>query len=167
MNKKLLISIVNCLLFSVFAQVSYGRSQVDPCRFIPPGWTPFLEQVGESLEETAKQDYPKEESAEPSQLKLNLVSQNIADLRDAELFIAYVQLAQTFNSHKQHEFCVEQKRWLEKRTAETDAAAGSTHGSITASETSNAFRKITEERLAELRKRLSQSGKTTIPKLKK
>lgn len=65
-------------------------------------------------------------------------------------------MIQTLDAQGQAELFEEQKRWLVKRAENAQAAVISKGGSLTPLEYSGAFKKITEERLAELQKRLQQ-----------
>ena len=120
------------------------------CELVPDSWTPSLDQVRESVEESATAE------AQTSQQSLNQTSQNLADLRDAQLFIDYVQLMQTLDVRGQTDLFEEQKRWLSKRAEKARASVVSKGGTLKPLEYSDSFRKITEERLAELEKRLHQ-----------
>jgi uncharacterized protein YecT (DUF1311 family) len=120
------------------------------CELVPETWTPSLEQVKDYLDEASKAQ------PEAPQQALNQMSQNLADISDTRLFITYIQLMQKLDIQGQAKLFEEQKRWLGKRAESAQAAVISTGGSLAPLEYSGAFKKITEERLAELQKRLQQ-----------
>lgn len=120
------------------------------CDLIPETWTPSLEQVKDYLDESSKAE------VQAPQQTLNRMSQNLADISDAQLFIVYIQLMQTLEAQGQAGLFEEQKRWLGKRAESAQAAVISKGGSLAQLEYNGAFKKITEERLAELQKRLQQ-----------
>ncbi len=117
---------------------------------VPGAWAPSLEQAQTYLEDEAEAKERK------SQQFLNRTSQSMADLRDAQLFITYVLLMQTLNEKEGTDLFNEQKQWLDKREELASAAVVSKGGTLEPLEYSGAFRKITEERLAEFEKRLAQ-----------
>ncbi len=121
---------------------------------VPDTWTPSLNQVGENLTELY------ETEAQLSQQALNQLSQDLVDIRDAQLFITYIILTQTIDNLGRAQLFDEQKRWLAKRDELARAAVVSKGGSLAPLEYSGAFRKITEERIAELQDRLQQSTST-------
>lgn len=120
------------------------------CELVPDTWTPSLDQVKDYLDESAKAQ------PEAPQQVLNQMSQNLADIRDTQLFIVYIQLMQKLDIQGQAKLFEEQKRWLSKRDKYAQAAVISTGGSLAPLEYSGAFKKITDERFAELQKRLQQ-----------
>ena len=120
---------------------------------IPGDWKPFLEQVQEDLQEAFARDPNK------SQQTLNRASQDIADLLDARLFITYVRLMDALDPLSRSNLFNEQKDWLAKRVENAQAAVTSKGGSLGTLEYSGAYRKITEERLAQLERRLAEQKK--------
>ncbi len=119
-------------------------------QIVPPSWTPSLEQVAESIEESAGTDL------HASQQALNRIGQNLADLRDAQLFIVYMRLMQHLNAVMQVNLYQEQDRWLNQRKEKAQASVVSQGGTLASLEYSDTFRKITEERLKELQARLKK-----------
>jgi uncharacterized protein YecT (DUF1311 family) len=113
-------------------------------------WTPSLEQAQAYVEETSEAKKNK------SQTALNRESQNLADLADAQLFITYVLLMQRLAENDRSQLFNEQKMWLAQRAESARAAVISKGGSLEALEYANAFRSMTEKRLAELESRLSR-----------
>ena len=97
---------LGCLLLVLYAPETLARGR---CELVPETWAPSLEQVSAYLEESAKAD------AKASQQTLNQNSENLADIRDAQLFILYIELMQRLDARGQAELFKEQKRWLGKR----------------------------------------------------
>jgi len=118
------------------------------CQFVPDKWAPSLDQVRSDIEEKANA-----ETNAPQQV-LTQTSQNLADLRDAQLFITYVQLMQTLDVTGRAVLFAEQKAWLATRAQAARASVTSKGGTLGALEYSDAFAKITDERRAALQQRL-------------
>jgi uncharacterized protein YecT (DUF1311 family) len=116
---------------------------------IPAGWNPSLEQVQGELQEASQRNPNK------SQQALNRASQAMADLLDARLFITYVRLFESLDAASRSELFNEQKTWQAKRADMARQSVTSKGGSLEPLEYSGAYRKITEERLAQLEKRLA------------
>jgi len=149
-----------CLVLLSFALVVSLSSPVrawaeEPGELVPAGWAPSLELVKSYLEDEVEAKERK------SQQFLNRTSQTMADLLDAQLFITYILLMQTLNEKERTDLFNEQKQWLGKREKLASAAVVSKGGTLEPLEYSGAFLKITEERLAELAKRLAQQKTTT------
>jgi uncharacterized protein YecT (DUF1311 family) len=90
---------------------------------------------------------------------LSDTSQNLADIRDAQLFIVYVRLMQLLDAKQRTDLFKEQQRWLEKREQVAKSAVISKGGSLALLESNSVFRKMTEERLSEVVNRLNQNHK--------
>jgi uncharacterized protein YecT (DUF1311 family) len=132
-----------------------ARSLPPGCsQIVPESWRPVLDQVAEAVEESSIED------TQTSQQALNRTSQNLADIRDAQLFITYVQLMKTFDEQGQTDLFEEQKHWLNQRVEKAQASVVSKGGTLASLEYSDAFRQITEERLAELKARLQKRAKS-------
>jgi uncharacterized protein YecT (DUF1311 family) len=129
-----------------------AQTEQTQLQWLPMNWTPALEQVQDDLEENL--------AARPnqSQQALNRASQNLADLVDARLFIAYVQLQQRLGAQGREALFTEQEKWLVERAASARAAVESKGGSLANLEHANAFAEITKKRLAELEERLAQQS---------
>jgi len=121
-----------------------GRS-----RLVPGGWNPSLEDVRTYVDEDCS-------GATKSQRALTEASRSRTDLRDAQLFITYVLLIDALDEAGRARLFNEQKQWLAKRERLAQAAVVSKGGTLEPVEYSGAFRKITEERLAVLEKRLAE-----------
>lgn len=126
------------------------RTELVPTVLVPTEWRPSLEQVQTDVEEAYTTD------ANKSQRALNRAAQNMADLRDAQLFITYISLMQRLDAKGKNDLFNEQKLWLVQRAESARAAVVSKGGSLESLEYASAFRSITEKRLAELESRLTQ-----------
>lgn len=157
MNKSKIARLVFKMVFGYFLLVlptpETLASDCLPERYelIPENWTPSLEQTRDYLDESFKVN------AEVPQQTLNQMSKNLADISDAQLFIVYIRLVQTLDARGQAELFDEQQRWLAERATAAQAAVISKGGSLAPLEYSGAFKKITDERLGELQKRLQQA----------
>lgn len=125
------------------------HSSHQKCEIVPSTWRPSLDQVAETLSE--------QNSEETGQQAMNVNSQNLSEIRDAQLYIVYVQLSQKLEEKSRGKLITEQQQWLAKRDAEAEAAVVSKGGSLAPLEYNSAFRKITEERVSELQHRLQQA----------
>ena len=153
MNKsnRPVFQIALCSLFLlVHAQEIGARGR---CELVPETWAPALEQVSGYLEDSAKVEI------KAPQQTLNQNSQNLADIRDAQLFILYIELMQRLDARGQAELFKEQKRWLGKRVEYAQSAVVSKGGSLAPLEYNGAYKKYTEDRLLQLQKRLQQQPK--------
>ena len=93
-----------------------------------------------------------------SQMEMNLLSRQIADMTDAQLFIAYVRLYERLPQKERDALFTEQTKWLKARTKAAAAGVESEGGSLAPLEANNAELTFTEKRLAELRARLKALG---------
>jgi uncharacterized protein YecT (DUF1311 family) len=142
---------MGCLLFGLPSLPASARNHLSSnSQIVPESWVPSLDQVAEALEESAKAD------TQISQQALNRTSQNLADIRDAQLFIAYLRLMQTLDTRGQAHLFKEQTHWLNQRKEKARASIVSKGGSLEALEYNDAFRQMTEERLTELKARLQK-----------
>jgi uncharacterized protein YecT (DUF1311 family) len=144
------------MIFLLIPMAAAGQDAANECgALVPNGWVPSLEQAQTFIEdETAAK-------TRTDQRFLTLTSQGMADLRDAQLFIIYVQLMQSLDAKERRELFNQQKCWLSAREQSARAAVDSKGGSLEPLEFSDAFRKITEERLAVLEKRLTDKHNVT------
>lgn len=86
----------------------------------------------------------------------------MADLRDAQFFITYVQMMQALDAEERRDLFCEQKRWLNAREKSVRTAVDCKGGSLEPHEFSEAFRKITEERLWSFTNPSSTVGRLSI-----
>lgn len=109
-----------------------------------------MEQVQENLAEVVDKNPNK------SQQALNRAVQDMADLLDARVFITYVTLMDALEDAAKKDLFNEQQQWLSQRTEMAQRAVISKGGSLERLEYAGEYRRITEERLAELQNRLKQ-----------
>ena len=122
-----------------------------PARIIPEGWLPALAPSIESALERLKEAN--------AQMEMNLLSREIADMTDAQLFIAYVRLYEKLPAKERAKLVTEQTLWLKERPKAAEKGIESGRGSLAPLEANNAELTYTEKRLAELRARLKTIGK--------
>lgn len=94
-----------------------------------------------------------------SQREMNSLSRQVADMTDAQLFIAYVRLYDRSSAKERVKLFDEQTRWLQARPKAAKKGVESEGGSLAPLESNNAEVTYTEKRLADLRARLK--AKTT------
>ncbi len=95
-----------------------------------------------------------------TQAEMNSLSRQVADMTDAQLFIAYVRLYERLGVSERKKLQEEQSRWLKQRTKAAREGVESKGGSLAALEANNAEVTLTEKRLAELRSRLKAVAQT-------
>ncbi len=120
-------------------------------KIIPADWVPALAPSIKSA-----LGHLKEAN---SQSEMNLLSREVADMTDAQLFIAYVRLYERLGTKERAALVTEQAKWLKARTKTAKDAVESEGGSLAALEANSAEVTFTEKRLAELRARLKTAGK--------
>jgi len=119
-------------------------------KIIPPDWLPALApSIQAALDDLKNAD---------SQGEMNSLSRHVADMTDAQLFIAYVRLYERLPADARAELLAEQRQWLAKRPKVASDAVESKGGSLAPLEANNAELTYTEKRLAELRARLKALG---------
>ena len=117
---------------------------------VPEDWLPAL---APSIKSTLS-DLKEAES----QAAMNTLSREVAEMTDAQLFIAYVRLYQRLSSKERAALYAEQTKWLTTRAkAAKDAQAKG--GSLAPLEANNAEVTLTEKRLDELRARFKAAQK--------
>ena len=119
-------------------------------KVVPSDWLPALSPSITSALQQLK-------GAE-TQSEMNLLSRQVADMTDAQLFIAYVRLYERLSGREQAKLRDEQTHWLKQRTKAARDATESKGGSLAALEANNAEVTFTEKRLTELRTRLKSIG---------
>jgi uncharacterized protein YecT (DUF1311 family) len=128
-----------------------GQTAKPAQQVIPAEWYPALHPSLETLLDQLKQAN--------SQSDMNMLSRKVADVRDAQLFIAYVRLYDRLSPKERTALVQEQTAWLKKRTAAAKAAVSSGKGSLAPLEANDAEATFTEQRLTELRERLKKLTK--------
>jgi uncharacterized protein YecT (DUF1311 family) len=122
------------------------------CEIVPNIWVPSLDQALSYMEDSSKSE------SNTTQRRLTQISQNLADLRDAQLYIVYVRLMETLDPKERAKLFDEQKRWLDKRTELARNSVTSKGGSLEPLEYSSSFDEVTIKRLAELQERLRRNN---------
>jgi uncharacterized protein YecT (DUF1311 family) len=144
------------MVFLLLPMATAGQDAANECSaLVPKGWVPSLEQAQAFIEDELAAGTRK------NQQFLTQTSQGMAGLSDAQLFIAYVKLMQVLDAKERCDLFNEQKCWLSAREQSARAAVESKGGSLAPLEFSETFRKITEQRLAELEKRLTDKHTAT------
>ena len=119
-------------------------------KIIPPDWVPALAPSIKSALGDLKDAN--------SQMEMNLLSRQVADMTDAQLFIAYVRLYERLPQKEREALVAEQTKWLKARVKAAQDGVESEGGSLAPLEANNAELTFTERRLAELRARLKALG---------
>lgn len=114
---------------------------------VPDGWLPALSP---SIKSTLNQ--LREAN---SQAEMNSLSRQVAEMTDAQLFIAYVRLYERLSTKERAKLLAEQTQWLKKRPKIAKAGIESEGGSLAPLEANNAEVTYSEKRLRELRTRLN------------
>src|SRR4051794_24762529 len=120
-------------------------------KIIPEDWLPALSPSIRSALEHLKDAN--------SQAEMNRLSREVADMTDAQLFVAYVRLYEKLGTKQRAELVTEQTKWLKARTKAAKDGIESDGGSLAPLEANNAEVTFTEKRLAELRARLRAAEK--------
>ena len=135
------VTLAAAALVVVFSSRSSAQT-----RIIPEDWLPALApSIRYALDEL------KEANA---QMEMNMLSRQVADMTDAQLFIAYVRLYEKLPAKERAKLVEEQTRWLKERSKAAKKGVQSEGGSLAPLEANNAELTYTEKRLAELRARL-------------
>lgn len=143
-------SFVATLLLFALAQPLCAQTKTNT-KIIPEDWLPALSPSIRSALEHLKEAN--------SQTEMNLLSREVADMTDAQLFIAYVRLYEKLGAKQRAELVAEQTKWLKARTKAAKDGIESEGGSLAPLEANNAEVTFTEKRLAELRARLRAAEK--------
>ncbi len=117
------------------------KTQVLPAEWIPP-LAPSISAALQNLK-TAN-----------SKAEMNALSREIADMTDAQLFVAYVRLYDRLGTKERAKLVAEQAKWLKARSKAAQSGVESTGGSLAPLEANNAELTFTEKRLKDLRARL-------------
>lgn len=139
------LHIVAAVAALVLLGPSIARADAD---VVPPDWLPALHQ---SIKNTLAQMKDSTSTEE-----LNRLSRQVAEMRDAQLYIAYVRLYEKLGSKARAKLVTEQAEWLAARAKA--AKKKSKSGSLAELEANNAEVTFTEARLNELRARYQKAG---------
>ena len=144
---RLLASSIVLLSMLIFSPPASAQSKT---RIIPADWLPALApSIRFALEQLKKAD---------STAEMNSLSRQIAEMTDAQLYIAYVRLYEQLNTKERAALVTEQTKWLKARTKAAKDGIESEGGSLAPIEANNAAVTFTEKRLAELRNRLKATN---------
>ena len=122
-----------------------GSANIIPADWLPPLAPSIKSALGDLREAN-------------SQMEMNALSRQIADMTDAQLFIAYVRLYERLPQKGRDALVAEQTKWLKARKQAAQDGVESDGGSLAPFEANNAELTFTEKRLAELRARLKALG---------
>ena len=122
------------------------NTKVVPAEWIPP-LAPSITGALKDLKEAN------------SQAEMNALSRQIADMTDAQLFVAYVRLYERLDGKGRAALLAEQTKWLKARAKAARDGVESEGGSLAPLEANNAELTFTEKRLKELRTRLRATEK--------
>ena len=115
-------------------------------KIIPADWLPALApSIQAALEQLKKAE---------SQSEMNALSREVAEMTDAQLYIAYVRLYERLSTKERAALVAEQTKWLKARVKAAKEGVESEGGSLAPLEANNAEVTFTEKRLRELRTRL-------------
>ncbi len=134
-----------------FCLLASARTLPAQTKIIPPEWLPALAPAVDSMLAALKEVN--------TQAEMNSLSRQITDMRDAQLFVAYVRLYERLDPKARAKLLQEQTTWLEARTKAARIAVESKGGSLAALEANDAEATLTEKRLSELRARLKTAPK--------
>src|SRR4051794_18224745 len=142
LRRVLFVAVIICASASLNAQTK--------SKIIPDDWLPALApSIKTSLENLREAN---------AQQEMNRLSREVADMTDAQLFIAYVRLYEKLSPKEREKLFAEQAAWLKKRPAAAKKGVESEGGSLAPLEANNAEVTYTEKRLTELRARFKAVG---------
>ena len=130
--------------------LSSSASAQTKAKIVPAEWVPALAPSIKSALGDLKDAN--------SQMQMNLLSRQVADMTDAQLFIAYIRLYERLPQKERDALLAEQTKWLKARAKAAADGVESKGGSLAPLEANNAELTFTEKRLAELRARLKAVG---------
>ena len=138
------------LLFSLFAFLLVASSVFaqNKTKMVPDDWYPALHP---SIVDALAQLKEANSTAE-----MNSLSRQVADMTDAQLYIAYIRLYEKLSTKERAALLAEQAKWLKARKKAAVDGIESEGGSLAPIEANNAEVTYTETRLKELRARLKK-----------
>jgi uncharacterized protein YecT (DUF1311 family) len=138
------------LALVVIAAARCATAAEPPVKIVPQEWLPALApSIQKALDDLKEAD---------TQAEMNSLSRHVADMTDAQLFIAYIRLYERLPASQRDALLDEQTRWLARRAKVASDAVESKGGSLAPLEENNAELTYTEKRLVELRARLKALG---------
>ncbi|MBN8460353.1 MAG: DUF1311 domain-containing protein [Verrucomicrobia bacterium] len=123
----------------------FGEDLKGPRR--PGNWNPSLDATIARLEAELKDA--------TGQQPMNYLSAEIAELKDAKLFVIYVRLMDHLGHKGRRELCNEQGEWLNARAKHSEESVDSVGGSAALLEYNTAEAEFTDKRIKILTKRLA------------
>lgn len=137
-------------LTGVAAIASQLRAAEPATPIVPEDWLPALSpSISSALSQLKDAN---------TQAEMNSLSRQVADMTDAQLFVAYVRLYERLSAAERKKLHDEQTRWLKQRAKAAREGVESKGGSLAPLEANNAEVTFTEKRLAELRARFKALG---------
>lgn len=146
MRKSLLLAVALSFFFGTEPLGAQAKSKI-----IPDDWLPALSpSINSALNQLRDAN---------SQAEMNSLSRQVAEMTDAQLFIAYTRLYERLPAKERAALVTEQTKWLKARSKAAHAGIESVGGSLAPLEANNAEVTFTEKRLVELRARLKAAQK--------
>ncbi|MGI8819417.1 MAG: lysozyme inhibitor LprI family protein [Chthoniobacterales bacterium] len=136
---------VRCFISTAGVLLAVSANAQTASKMIPSDWVPALAPSITSALDRLK--------AASTQTEMNLLSREVAEMTDAQLFVAYVRLYEKLPPKERTALLAEQEKWLKARTKAAAAGIESEGGSLAPLEANNATVTFTEKRLKELRER--------------
>jgi uncharacterized protein YecT (DUF1311 family) len=128
-----------------------ARLWADDPKIIPAKWQPELSQAIDWSTANLKEAM--------AQMQMNSLSRQIADMKDAQLFVLYVRLYERLGAKEREQLLAGQTKWLKARIKAARDAVESEGGSLAAFESNNAESEFTDRRIKELNARLANTKK--------
>lgn len=139
------------VLTACYVALSAGVAAEPTKTVIPGDWYPALSpSINAALQQL---------STANSQAEMNLLSRQVADMTDAQVFIAYVRLYERLSAKEQQKLRDEQTLWLKQRAKAAKDGVESDSGSLAPLEANNAEVTLSEKRLVDLRARYKALSK--------
>ena len=119
----------------------------------PKGWSPNLDEVTARFRDELKNAHGQQE--------INHLSGRLAEVRDAQLALVYIQLWQKLSPKEQASVKKEQAAWIKQRERSAkEASLVDEGGSLAPYDYCEEYIKITDLRIKEIQKRLKQRPNT-------
>jgi uncharacterized protein YecT (DUF1311 family) len=138
-----------CALLSLFLIAHSLRAE--STSIIPVKWQPDLsaaiDRSAADLKDTT------------AQMQMNTLSRQIADMKDAQLFVLYIRLYERVSAKEREQLMAEQTKWLKARTKAAREAIQSEGGSLAPLESNTGEADFTNKRISELTRRLASLEK--------
>jgi uncharacterized protein YecT (DUF1311 family) len=133
------------------------------CSSLPPSATPRTLDWHPDLDQPIRQLHEVLDATEQQQPR-NYTAANLAFVLDAKLYLLFQQYLQGIPGDRRNPATEEQRTWLSIRAAETDRAYSEYQGGTLASFSgSEAFIKVTQDRITELSRRMNALTTGPVP----